>query len=159
MSAGLIAEPTAGGAALGRIDTSVTFELAAWADWRPRPTEKVAARIVKPGVAELLATPFLADGVSRGDLVSVLPGPAGWTVTDIASRTGLTALRVVGGSREELAPLLSQLAGTGVAAARHRDLPIVVVELPNGWDVAEAIAAVERLVGCPVGVEVSCARG
>jgi len=148
-----------GAAVLSRVGVPVTFELASWAAWRPRPTEKVTARIVEAGLAELLSTPFLASGVSRGDLVSVTAGPVGWTVSGIEARTGVTALRVVGGSREELAPLVSQLAGTGVVAVRHRDLPIVVVELPPGRDVAVAIDTVERLVGCPVGVEVSCHRG
>ena len=64
-----------GAAVLSRVGVPVTFELASWAAWRPRPTEKVTARIVEAGLAELLSTPFLASGVSRGDLVSVTAGP------------------------------------------------------------------------------------
>lgn len=136
----------------------VVFELAAWAGWRPRPVERVNARIVEPGVAELLASPFLAGGISRGDLVTVTPSERGLTVGALREAGSVSTVRIIGGSREELAPIVLDLGAAGIAARRHRDLPLAVLEIPDKRSLDAVLELTQGLCQCLAAIEVTCRR-
>ncbi len=136
----------------------VVFELAAWASWRPRPTERVSARIVEPGVAELLESPFLAAGISRGDLVTVTPSEHGMTVGALRRAGSVSTVRIIGGSREELTPIVLHLGAVGIAARRHRDLPLAVLEVPDNRSLEAVLELANGLCHSLAAVEVTCRR-
>jgi hypothetical protein len=134
------------------------FDLSAWGSWRPVPVESVQAGMTSPGLARLVSSPFLANGVSRGDLVAVSSSGTGWSVDALVEASEVSVLRVFAGSREELAPAVSALADMGLTARRHSRLAVAVVDVPGDRPLDAAIELTRRYCHPLTVVEVSCRR-
>ena len=135
-----------------------TFDLTAWGSWRPVPTERVQATMVAPGLVRLASSPFLAGGVARGDLVAVSSTGNGWTVDALVEPAAVSVVRLLGGSREELAPAVRGLADIGLIARRHASLGVAVVDVPIGRSLTAVSELAVRLSHALTVVEVSCNR-
>ena len=136
----------------------VIFDLSAWGSWRPVPTERVQATVVAPGMVRLASSPFLAGGVAKGDLVAVSSTGNGWMVDALVEPSAVSVLRLLGGSREELAPAVRGLAEIGLTARRHASLGVAVIDVPVGRSLATVSELAERLCHALTFVEVSCRR-
>jgi len=135
-----------------------TFDLTAWGSWRPVPTELVQATVVAPGLVRLASSPFLAGGVAKGDVVAVSSAGNGWTVDALVEPASVSVLRLLSGSREELAPAVRGLAEIGLTARRHAKLGVAVVDVPLGRSLPAVTELAERLCHALTVVEVSCHR-
>jgi len=136
----------------------ISFDMNAWGSWRPFAVESVQASMTAPGLARLASSPFLANGVSRGDLVAISSNGAGWMVDRLAEASDVSVLRVFAGSREELAPVVSALWEIGLTVRRHSRLGVAVVDVPAGRPLQAAIEATRRAGHALTAVEVSCHR-
>jgi hypothetical protein len=135
-----------------------TFDLTAWGSWRPVPTERVQATVVAPGLVRLAASPFLAAGVAKGDVVAVSSTGTGWTVDALVEPAAVSVLRLLGGSREELAPAVYALAEIGLTARRHASLGVAVIDVPVGRSLVTVSELAERICHALTVVEISCHR-
>ena len=136
-----LAEPFDRDGRPGDDSIDLTYELAGDSGWPPCSTEIVAARLVRPGEAEIVGIPLYVDGVSVGDRVQVESTDAGYRPGGVMRASRHSTVRVVAVDTAGLAVAAELVAALGLASVTSSDHAHLAVDVPETTALEDLLVA------------------
>lgn len=133
--------------------TVIRFHLPVDDGWPPSPTEELAAEVVQDGLVRLIDIPLFADGVSAGDVVSVLgPGDAG----PVVSRGRHSTVRAAASGRDELDEPRQLMEDLGCCTRTSTAHAVLSVDVPDRVAIEDVLVLLDSRCSVTLTYTVSC---